>query len=67
MFAVESFRHGLFDGVGAKIVREHRRPRHGLQANPVQSGRRNEGDNHAEFAEADEHSIILVNDFAKSS
>jgi hypothetical protein len=38
-----------------------------LQANPVQSGRRNEGDNHAEFAEADEHSIILVNDFAKSS
>jgi hypothetical protein len=38
-----------------------------LQADPVQSGRRDEGDNHAEFAEADEHPIILVKNFTKSS
>lgn len=50
-----------------QIIGEHRRPRHGLQADPVQSGRRDEGDNHEEFAEADEHANILAKNFAKSS
>ena len=51
----------------AEIIREHRRPCHGLQTNPVQPGRRDEGDNHTEFAESDEHNTILVKNFTKSS
>ena len=55
MVAVESFRHGLLDGVRAKIVREHRRPRDGLQQRPMRAKGRRERNDEANFSDSDEH------------
>ena len=55
MIAVESFRHGLCDGLLAKIVREHRRPRDGLQQRPMRAEHRHERENEENFAEPLEH------------
>ena len=50
MFAVESFRHGFFDGVRAKIIREHRRPRDRLQQCPMRAEHRHEREDERDFA-----------------
>ena len=66
MFAVESFRHGFCDGLCAKIVREHRRPRDGLQQRPMRAEHRHEREDEKNFANTDEHKIKLVKKFTKS-
>jgi len=55
MVAVERFDHSVMEGAGLKIVREHRRPSHGLQQSPVRAerdGKRNRDD---DFTEPNEH------------
>ena len=59
MLAVKGVRHRLGDGVRAKIVRQHRRPRHGLQHGPMRIRRRDEREDHRPFAEPDEHRVKL--------
>jgi len=57
MFAVERFDHSVMEGAGLKIVREHRRPSHGLQQSPVRAerdGKRNRDDDFTELNEHDE-------------
>jgi len=55
MIAIKSFRHGFFDILIAKIVREHRRPRDGLQQRPMCSEHRHEREDEKKFAEPLEH------------
>lgn len=55
MLTVESLRHGFRDGMCAKIIREHRRPRDGLQECPMRAEHRHEREDETDFADADEH------------
>ena len=59
MFAVESFCHGFFDGVSAKIIRKHRRPHDGLQQRPMCAEHRRECEDEENFAEPLEHADKL--------
>ena len=59
MIAVESFRHGFFDGLRAKIIREHRRPRNGLQQSPMRSEHRREREDEKDFSKPLEHADKL--------
>jgi len=59
MVAVESFRHGFFNRVRAKIIREHRRPRDGLQQRPMRAKHRREREDEKDFANAHEHADKL--------
>lgn len=66
MFAVESIRHSYLDGMCAKIVREHRRPRDRLQQRPMRAKHRYKRKYDKDFAEPDGHNPILVKIFTKS-
>ena len=59
MIAVESFRHGFCDGLLAKIIRKHRRPRDGLQQRPMRAKHRREREDEKDFAEPLEHADKL--------
>lgn len=60
MIAVESFRHGFPGRMCAKIIREHRRPRDGLENRPMRAEHRHKRNNQEKFSEADEHNNIFV-------
>jgi len=66
MVSIEGFRHGFFDGLCAKIISEHRRPRDGLQQRPMRSEHRHERDDEENFAKPNEHNVILAKNFTKS-
>ncbi len=66
MIAVKSFRHGFFDALRAKIVREHRRPRDRLQQRPMRAKHRREREDEKDFAEPLEHADKL-NRFCKTA
>ena len=55
MFAVERFDHSVMEGAGLKIVREHRRPSHGLQQSPVRAEREGKRNGDDDFTEPNEH------------
>ena len=59
MVAVKSFRHGFFDGMCAKIVGEHRRPRDGLQQRPMRAEDCHKRDDEENFANTNEHADKL--------
>ena len=60
MLAIERLRHGFGDGLRAKIVRKHRRPRNRLQHGPMRVRRRDEREDHKDFTEPDEHGSTLA-------
>ena len=59
MLAVKSLRHGLGDGMYAKIVREHRRPCYSLQQRPMRAQHRHEREDEQDFTEPLEHADKL--------
>ena len=55
MLAIEGALHSLSQRSVTQIVREHRRPRDGLQHGPMRAGRRQQRDDQQDVAESGKH------------
>jgi len=60
MFAVERLDHGVMEGAGLEIVREHRRPGNGLQQRPMQTERGCQYNNEKKSAATNQHQLKVT-------
>jgi hypothetical protein len=60
IFAVERFRDGGGDGFGLEIIRQHRRPRDGLQHGPMPTRRAKQREGEKQMAEPNKHAASLT-------
>lgn len=66
MFSVKRLGHCLGECMCLQIVRQHGDPRDGLQRCPMQSGDRDERENHQEFAPTGKHISNIAGSILKS-
>ena len=60
MRAIESFGERFADGFSLEIVREHVRPRDGLQHSPMPTRRAEQREDQKDMAETNEHSASII-------
>lgn len=63
MLAIERLGKGRADGFRLEILREHVRPRDGLQYSPMPAGRAEQRDDQQDMAETNEHAASIISKY----